>query len=276
MKQRALTTPCGAVVFPAPNAQVLISQRPEEATRRLMELCIPLPDVNAPPAALSTAQDTSQMQPDASSSQGRAQQGQGQGQPYVAAVSDFAHLYSECPTSLMLLCEFIMNTNAHSAAGNEANEKMLYHTLLELYLADKLADEEGGGAEQGRERQEGAKVGVDAAAGPGAGAGAGGKAGKKAGSKGAAASEGKGVAGRSGDSGGGSDGGRGASGGGGGASRGAGGPVVGGGGSAKEQQQPGSGGKASSQGQGGSLKVRRRGCWGCEDGGRTGQAPGGG
>ncbi len=31
---------------------------------------------------------------------------------YVASVADFSHLYSDEPTALMLLCEFILNTNA--------------------------------------------------------------------------------------------------------------------------------------------------------------------
>ncbi|GIM12899.1 hypothetical protein Vretimale_16129 [Volvox reticuliferus] len=81
---------------------------------------------------------------------------------YLASVSDFAHLYSGEPTALMLLCEYILNTNAavaaaahaHTHAGGagasdendgggamppaRAYERLLYHTLLELYLADHL------------------------------------------------------------------------------------------------------------------------------------------
>ncbi|EFJ42126.1 hypothetical protein VOLCADRAFT_107382 [Volvox carteri f. nagariensis] len=88
------------------------------------------------------------------------------GDMYRASVADFAHLYNGEPTALMLLCEFILNTNSGAAAaaaaaashghahavggcgGNEeydnvtararAYERLLYHTLLELYLADQL------------------------------------------------------------------------------------------------------------------------------------------
>ncbi|GIL60245.1 hypothetical protein Vafri_14880, partial [Volvox africanus] len=87
---------------------------------------------------------------------------------YLASVSDFAHLYSGEPTALMLLCEYILNTNAavatagHTHAHTHADgagagvendggggvmpparayERLLYHTLLELYLADHLWQE---------------------------------------------------------------------------------------------------------------------------------------
>ena len=32
------------------------------------------------------------------------------GEGFVAGVADFAHLYTDRPTALMLLCEFILNT----------------------------------------------------------------------------------------------------------------------------------------------------------------------
>ena len=38
----------------------------------------------------------------------------------------------------MLLCEFILNTQSAPP-----NRQMLYHTLLELYLAEALPDEPG-------------------------------------------------------------------------------------------------------------------------------------
>jgi hypothetical protein len=42
------------------------------------------------------------------------------------------------PLALMLLCEFILNSNRSPPA-----EDFLYHTLLELYLSDALAGDEG-------------------------------------------------------------------------------------------------------------------------------------
>jgi hypothetical protein len=35
---------------------------------------------------------------------------------YVASVADFAQLYTERPTALMLLCEFVLNRWARAAA----------------------------------------------------------------------------------------------------------------------------------------------------------------
>ncbi|BDA46644.1 Vacuolar protein sorting-associated protein 11 homolog [Coccomyxa sp. Obi] len=59
---------------------------------------------------------------------------------WVAKVADFAHLYAERPQALMLLCEFVLNSTR--APPNEA---FLYHTLLQLYLADRLSDDEADG-----------------------------------------------------------------------------------------------------------------------------------
>lgn len=87
--------------------KLLITARPEDTTRLLMDLCIPA-------QTASSNADTS----------------------YVASVADFAHLYTERPTALMLLCEFILNSQEEPPS-----EQLLYHTLLELYLADHLADE---------------------------------------------------------------------------------------------------------------------------------------
>lgn len=41
--------------------------------------------------------------------------------------------------ALMLLCEFILNSQA-----TPPGEAFLFHTLLELYLADDLPDEDAG------------------------------------------------------------------------------------------------------------------------------------
>jgi hypothetical protein len=57
---------------------------------------------------------------------------------YVASVADFAHLYTERPTALMLLCEFVLNSQQQPP-----HEQLLYHTLLELYLQEALPDEPG-------------------------------------------------------------------------------------------------------------------------------------
>ncbi|PNW86687.1 hypothetical protein CHLRE_02g095074v5 [Chlamydomonas reinhardtii] len=123
--------------------KVLIGARAEDATRLIMDLCCSPPPTDA----------------DASAS---ASGGGGGGDWYLASVSDFAHLYSGEPTALMLLCEFILNTNTAAAAAAAASashggrgpadedaaaaaaeraaahERLLYHTLLELYLAEHL------------------------------------------------------------------------------------------------------------------------------------------
>ena len=51
------------------------------------------------------------------------------GTSYTASVSEFAHLYADKPTALMLLAEYVLNTCPHPP-----NEQTLVHTLLELYL----------------------------------------------------------------------------------------------------------------------------------------------
>lgn len=55
---------------------------------------------------------------------------------YTASVADFAHLYTDRPTRLLYLCEFIL----FNSGGEISNEQLLYHVLLELYLAEKLID----------------------------------------------------------------------------------------------------------------------------------------
>lgn len=74
--------------------QVLITQRPEPTTALLMQLC------------------TTDSNDD-----------------WAAPVSDMAHLFADRPQALLLLCEFILNSNAAPA-----NERALYHMLLYLYL----------------------------------------------------------------------------------------------------------------------------------------------
>ncbi|KAG1673844.1 hypothetical protein FOA52_012869 [Chlamydomonas sp. UWO 241] len=148
--------------------KVLISRRAETATRLLMELCIP----HGPHASASEhAGDTG----------------------YVASVADFAHLYSDRPTALMLLCEFILNSggaggiSGQSAApgGTAATpaERMLYHTLLELYLAEELADEEESSERVVAHAAETASASAAAAAAAAAAASAGSKEGRKGGKK---------------------------------------------------------------------------------------------
>ncbi|KAG2428575.1 hypothetical protein HYH02_014378 [Chlamydomonas schloesseri] len=125
--------------------KALIGARAEDATRLIMDLCCSPPPTTADADAAG------------SSSSGPG----GGGGWYLASVSDFAHLYSGEPTALMLLCEFILNTNSAAAAAAAAashggrgpadedaaaaaaeraaaHERLLYHTLLELYLAEHL------------------------------------------------------------------------------------------------------------------------------------------
>ena len=44
--------------------------------------------------------------------------GEGDEESFVAGVADFAHLYSDRPTALMVLCEFILNTLPPQTAGS--------------------------------------------------------------------------------------------------------------------------------------------------------------
>lgn len=61
--------------------RALANARPEGTTRLLMDLCL-TPEGSPPP---------------------------GSDAAFVAAVADFAQLYTERPTALMLLCEFVAN-----------------------------------------------------------------------------------------------------------------------------------------------------------------------
>ncbi|GFR48732.1 hypothetical protein Agub_g10690, partial [Astrephomene gubernaculifera] len=77
----------------------LIALLPEQATRLIMDLCCsPPPDTSSPSQA-----------PSPSASQAPSSW-------FTASVSQFAHLYSGQPTALMLLCEFILNTNSGCTA----------------------------------------------------------------------------------------------------------------------------------------------------------------
>eukprot|EP00879_Flechtneria_rotunda_P007092 GHRR01007444.1.p1 GENE.GHRR01007444.1~~GHRR01007444.1.p1 ORF type:complete len:921 (+),score=350.13 GHRR01007444.1:614-3376(+) len=100
--------------------KLLIPAAPDDTTALLMDLCMPPP----PDASASADSDDS----------------------YVASVADFAHLYTDRPTRLLYLCEYIL----FNSSGSPPNEQLLYHTLLELYLAEKLVDDEQeqGGATQ--------------------------------------------------------------------------------------------------------------------------------
>jgi hypothetical protein len=95
--------------------KLLISAVPDDTTALLMDLCLP------------SADSSSTSSPEES---------------YVASVADFAQLYTDRPTRLLYLCEFILFNSAESPP----NEQMLYHTLLELYLAERLVDAEQEGA----------------------------------------------------------------------------------------------------------------------------------
>lgn len=93
--------------------KLLISAAPDDTTALLMDLCMPPSRPQANGQADSEAR-------------------------YVASVADFAHLYTDRPTRLLYLCEFILFNSSESPP----NEQLLYHTLLELYLAEKLVDQE--------------------------------------------------------------------------------------------------------------------------------------
>lgn len=55
----------------------------------------------------------------------------GEGDTYVASIADFAHLYAGAPTSLMLLAEFILNSQQHAhAIANEVCVICLYVHML--------------------------------------------------------------------------------------------------------------------------------------------------
>jgi hypothetical protein len=98
--------------------KLLISAVPDDTTALLMDLC--LPPADSSPLRGSTPSDES----------------------YVASVADFAQLYTDRPTRLLYLCEFIL----FNSMDSPPNEQMLYHTLLELYLAERLVDAEQEGA----------------------------------------------------------------------------------------------------------------------------------
>jgi hypothetical protein len=102
--------------------KLLISAVPDDTTALLMDLCLPPADAQQPRNSSSTPSD----------------------EAYVASVADFAQLYTDRPTRLLYLCEFIL----FNSADSPPNEQMLYHTLLELYLAERLVDaeQEGTGA----------------------------------------------------------------------------------------------------------------------------------
>eukprot|EP00775_Hariotina_reticulata_P008195 gene8195-8386_t len=98
--------------------KMLIGSAPDDSTALIMDLCMT-------PVTASSAADSSRA---AASDEN-----------FVASVADFAHLYTDRPTRLLYLCEFIL----FNSSGSPPNEQLLYHTLLELYLAEQLVDQEG-------------------------------------------------------------------------------------------------------------------------------------
>ncbi|KAI8469810.1 MAG: hypothetical protein J3K34DRAFT_511770 [Monoraphidium minutum] len=115
--------------------KALTNAAPEDTTRLLMDLCLP------PSGGAGAGASTGGVSAGGASAGGAggASPGGG-GDAFVACVPDFAQLYTERPTALMLLCEFVLNSSQASPPG----ERQLYHTLLELYLAEALPDEPGG------------------------------------------------------------------------------------------------------------------------------------
>ncbi|CAK0785749.1 hypothetical protein CVIRNUC_008960 [Coccomyxa viridis] len=85
----------------------LINSRPEATTALLMQLCTDMGDASKADSE------------------------------WVAKIGDFAHLYTNRPQALMLLCEYVLNSTR--APPSEA---LLFHTLLQLYLADDLPEEQ--------------------------------------------------------------------------------------------------------------------------------------
>eukprot|EP00873_Tetraselmis_striata_P041163 jgi/Tetstr1/461427/TSEL_006537.t2 len=96
--------------------KMLVNHKPEQTTALLMRLCTP-------------AHDGGSAEPE--------------------SVASFAHLYADRPLALMLLCEFILNSS--TPAHRPASEPLLYHTLMDLYLAKELRDAAGPVEAQGQE-----------------------------------------------------------------------------------------------------------------------------
>lgn len=99
--------------------KLLIGAAPDDTTALLMALCMPGPESQADHTG-----DSADAKADAK---------------FVASVADYAQLYADRPTRLLYLCEFIL---FNSGEGEVPQEQQLYHTLLELYLAEQLVDHE--------------------------------------------------------------------------------------------------------------------------------------
>ena len=127
--------------------KLLITNRPEDTTSLLMDLCIP----PTPGSATITYNNTNGSSSSSSISAAVAGIGSSSSNDadFVASVADFSHLYSERPTMLKLLCEFILGSQA-----SPPSEQLLYHTLLELYLTPLLVDEVGEFHTEGQEEGE--------------------------------------------------------------------------------------------------------------------------
>jgi hypothetical protein len=98
--------------------KLLIGAAPDDTTALLMALCMPGPDLQDQPNTSADAKADAK---------------------FTASVADYAQLYADRPTRLLYLCEFIL---FNSSEGDVPNEQQLYHTLLELYLAEQLVDHE--------------------------------------------------------------------------------------------------------------------------------------
>mmetsp|Transcript_24 Transcript_24/g.67 ORF Transcript_24/g.67 Transcript_24/m.67 type:complete len:963 (-) Transcript_24:145-3033(-) len=99
--------------------KTLVNHMPEQTTALLMKLCTPAhSNMNLPGVFVEEEAES---------------------------VATFAHLYADRPLALMLLCEFILNS---SQGGQRLDSEMLlYHTLMDLYLAKELKDTRGPGSE---------------------------------------------------------------------------------------------------------------------------------
>jgi hypothetical protein len=98
--------------------KLLIGAAPDDTTALLMALCMPGLDLQDQPNTSADAKADAK---------------------FTASVADYAQLYADRPTRLLYLCEFIL---FNSSEGDVPNEQQLYHTLLELYLAEQLVDHE--------------------------------------------------------------------------------------------------------------------------------------
>ena len=98
--------------------KMLVTSRPEETTALLMRLC-------TQDAMESASGSVASSHEGSSSSLGCP----------PAKPADFIHLFASQPRALMLFFEYVLNSSAEPLSEN-----ILYTTLLELYLTDRLTD----------------------------------------------------------------------------------------------------------------------------------------